>query len=647
MRQTIDLLKAHNEIKIITEPLDVELEIPHLAYLEVKRKESKALLFVNPIDKANKISYETPVLMNLFGSFSRVQLLIGDTKEIAQEVAGFLKLKPPKSIKEALGFLPKMLNLRFLAPKISKEKGLCQEVIHRGTEVNLAEIPILKTWSEDGGRFITMGQCYTQSLDGNVRNLGMYRLQVYDKNHLGLHWQIHKDSVCLLEEYQKANKKMPVSIAIGGDPLYTWCATAPMPYGLFELMLYGFIRKSRAKMVRCVSNELCVPYDADFVIEGFVEPGVMRDEGRFGDHNGFYTPIEPYPVLEVSAITHKKNPIYLATVVGKPPLEDKYLGFPTERIFLPLLQTTTPNLIDYYMPENGVFHNLILASIHSRFPRVAQQSMHAFWGVGQMSFVKHAIFVGEDAPRLQSAEIVPYILNRFAVENCLVSEGVCDALDHSSPNFAEGGKLGLDCTRALEVENLLELLNETQLRGILNEALSASGEVRNVRQIYPETKNPIVLVGLDKKESLKKSFLALEQAYLGSLSYDLKSNAESSCAFVESCTESLVQNIQKMQESLRIVIIVDARKNDLENLYLLLWRVVNNIDVKRDMKIIGKILLLDACDKDARDGYHREWPKETDCSHEVLERLEKLGLLKEFGDLDKFYRAFAIDKSYC
>ncbi|WP_297810318.1 menaquinone biosynthesis decarboxylase [uncultured Helicobacter sp.] len=629
MRQTIDLLKAHNELKIITEPLDVELEIPHLAYLEVKRKDSKALLFTNPIDKARQINYETPVLMNLFGSFSRVRLLIGDTQGIAKEVAEIIKLKPPKSLKEALKIAPKMLNLRFLAPKITKEKGLCQEVVTKGVEVDLNAIPILKTWSEDGGRFITMGQCYTQSLDGSVRNLGMYRLQVYDRNHLGLHWQIHKDSVSLLEEYRRANKKMPVSIAIGGDPLYTWCATAPLPYGLFELMLYGFVRKSRAKMVRCVSNTLCVPYDADFVIEGFVEPNVMREEGRFGDHTGFYTPIEPYPVLEISAITHKKNPIYLATVVGKPPLEDKYLGFPTERIFLPLLQTTTPHLIDYYMPENGVFHNLILAKIEARFPHIAQQSMHAFWGVGQMSFVKHAIFVGENAPSLQSAEIIPFILNRFDVENCLRSEGVCDALDHASPSFAQGGKLGLDCTRTLEIQKP-ELLDEIQLHKVLSEILSFSGEVKNIRQIYKETKNPIILVGIHKKESLKKSFLALEQAKL------------------ESCnqTESYLQNVDLLEKCMRIVVIVDAIKNDLDNLYMLLWRVVNNIDAKRDITIIGKTLLLDACDKDVRDNYLREWPKETDCSRKVLDRLEKLGLLSDFGDLESFYRTFHIDKSY-
>ena len=330
MRQTLDLLKAHNELKIITEPLDIELEIPHLAYLEVKKPDSKALLFTNPT--RGNTSFEIPVLMNLFGNFKRVELLIGNTQEIAKEIAFMLKLKPPKSFQEALKFLPRLLNLRHLSPKILNTRGLCQEVIKTNNEINLTSLPILKTWSDDGGAFITMGQCYTQSLDGSVKNLGMYRLQVYDRNHLGLHWQIHKDSVGIFEEYKKAKQKMPVSIAIGGDPLYTWCATAPLPYGMFELMLYGFIKKRKAKMVKCVSNPLFVPYDSDIVIEGYVDTEVLRDEGRFGDHTGFYTPIEPYPVLEVSAITHKQNPIYLATVVGKPPLEDKYLGYPTERI---------------------------------------------------------------------------------------------------------------------------------------------------------------------------------------------------------------------------------------------------------------------------------------------------------------------------
>lgn len=612
MRQTLDLLKAHNELKIITEPLDIELEIPHLAYLEVKKPDSKALLFTNPT--RGNTSFEIPVLMNLFGNFKRVELLIGNTQEIAKEIAFMLKLKPPKNFQEALKFLPRLLNLRHLSPKILNTRGLCQEVIKTNNEINLTSLPILKTWSDDGGAFITMGQCYTQSLDGSVKNLGMYRLQVYDRNHLGLHWQIHKDSVGIFEEYKKAKQKMPVSIAIGGDPLYTWCATAPLPYGMFELMLYGFIKKRKAKMVKCVSNPLFVPYDSDIVIEGYVDTEVLRDEGRFGDHTGFYTPIEPYPVLEVSAITHKQNPIYLATVVGKPPLEDKYLGYPTERIFLPLLQTTTPSLVDYYMPENGVFHNLILAKIKARFPSQAKQSMHSFWGVGQMSFVKHAIFVGEDSPSLQSSEIVPYILNRFSVKNCLFSEGVCDALDHSSPSFAEGGKLGIDCT-GNEVENPpLEILDNQDLLDNLSSIIPLS---KTLRQYFLDTKNPITLLGVQKDSHSLQKFLK----------------------------KSAFANLQK---HLRILILLDDSKNDLENLYMILWRVVNNIDSKRDIRILGEIVVIDATDKNADDGYHREWPKETDCNSKTLESLAQKGLLSDFSQesLEEFYRKYHIDKSY-
>lgn len=245
----------------------------------------------------------------------------------------------------------------------------------------------------------------------------MYRLQVYDKNHLGLHWQIHKDSQLFFHEYAKAKVKMPVSIAIGGDLLYTWCATAPLPYGVYELMLYGFMREKKAQVMPCLSNSLSVPRDCDIVIEGFVDCEKLELEGPFGDHTGYYTPIESYPVLEVKTISYKKDSIYLATVVGKPPLEDKYMGYLTERLFLPLLQMNAPNLIDYCMPENGVFHNLILAKIHTRYNAHAKQVMHAFWGVGQMSFVKHAIFVNEDAPNIRDTNaIIEYILENFSKE---------------------------------------------------------------------------------------------------------------------------------------------------------------------------------------------------------------------------------------
>ena len=254
--------------------------------------------------------------------------------------------------------LSQLLSLKSVFPKKLSKRGACQEIIKKNDEINLYDLPALTTWEQDAGAFITMGQVYSQSVDGKRKNLGMYRLQIHSENRLGLHFQIHKDSNHFLSEYKKAGQKMPISIAIGGDPLYTWCATAPLPHGIYELFLYGFVRKKRAQLVKSITNDLYVPYDADIVIEGFADPDELCPEGEFGDHTGYYTPKEDYPVLEVTAITQKKKPIFLATVVGKPPLEDKFMGYPTERIFLPLLKTTAPDLIDYYMPENGVFHNL-------------------------------------------------------------------------------------------------------------------------------------------------------------------------------------------------------------------------------------------------------------------------------------------------
>lgn len=610
MQKTIELLKKRGELKVIDTPCDIYLEIPHLAYIEVKKPNSKALLFTKPIDSRNNTIFDTPVLINLFGSFSRVKLLIGDTNKIAMELRSFLKPEPPRSLKDKFKTLLKILPLRNIPPKILNKIGECQQVIKLQDEVNLLELPILTTWEEDGGAFITMGQVYTQSLDGKIKNLGMYRLQVFDKNHLGLHWQIHKDSTHFFEEYKRANLPMPVSIAIGGDPLYTWCATAPMPYGVFELLLYGFIKKKRAKMVRSITNPIAIPYDSDYVIEGFVNPNELRDEGRFGDHTGFYTPIEPYPVLNVTAITSKQKPTFLATVVGKPPLEDKYLGYPTERIFLPLLQTTTPDLIDYYMPENGVFHNLILAKINPHYPAAAKQSMHAFWGVGQMSFVKHAIFVNKDAPDLKSLDIIPYILERFSPQNCLLSYGICDALDHSSPNFAQGGKLGIDATDQSNIpkpKTITEIKLQQKLKNLLP-------EMAHFKQFYVESRNPITLIAVNKNRSLKNT----------------------------------LESFRELEEYLRIVILLDDASNDLENPYMIIWRVVNNIDALRDVCLLDKMLIIDATNKNELDGYTREWPKETDCNVEVLKNLRNKGLLEDFSEEEflEFCRKYHIDKSY-
>jgi 4-hydroxy-3-polyprenylbenzoate decarboxylase len=602
LEKTIELLKKHDLLKIIDEPLDINLEIPHIAYVEVKQEDSRAILFTNPINKENDKTFDTPVLMNVFCSAKAVELLIGDANKIAAEIEELLKMKPPKGLSGKLEMFGKLFGLKNVPPKKLKYKGECQQVIKLGDDAKLSDLPVLTTWEQDAGPFITMGQVYTESLDGKMQNVGMYRLQVYNDGQLGMHWQIHKDSNHFFHEYKKAGKKMPVSIGIGGDPMYIWCGQAPLPIGVFELLLYGFVKKDNARLVKSITNDIYVPHDVDYVIEGFVDPDIIKIEGPFGDHTGYYTLEEEYPMMDVTCITSKKDPIFAATVVGKPPLEDKYMGYATERIFLPLLKTTAPDLIDYYMPENGVFHNLILAKINVSYPGHAQQMMHAFWGVGQMSFVKHAIFVGADAPELDDDEaITKWILNRLDVEELLITKGVVDALDHSSPRFALGGKMGLDCTGD-EVNELGIKIKEDEK--LLKKIKKIDSNVVDLKQYYLDTKNPICIVTVNKERSQKELF----------------------------------KELQTLFKNIKILVIVDEKNNDLDNLYMLLWRVVNNIDSNRDIFIEGHTIGIDATNKNKLDNFQRRWPDDVICTESVIEDLRKRGILdisdqfiKQFG----------------
>lgn len=600
MQKTINLLKQHGELKIITTPLDIELEIPHIAYIEVKKQDSKALLFTNPICKKTNTTFEMPVLMNLFGSFRRLELLGINAESIAKEIGAFLQLSAPKNFSDTLKKLRLFSTLRYLKSK--KVRSSWHKIITKD-EVDLFKLPILKTWEDDGGRFITAGQIYTQSLNGKMKNLGMYRLQVHSKNTLGMHFQIHKDSMVFFNEYKNANVKMPVTICIGGDPLYTWCAQAPLPLGMYELMLYGFIRKKSVKVCKSPTNDILIPQDCDIAISGFIDTNLLLDEGPFGDHTGYYTLIEKYPAMEVESIALSKNPIYLSSVVGKPPLEDKYLGYATERIFLPLLKMTNPNLLDYYMPENGVFHNLILAKIAPCYPANAEQVMHSFWGVGQMSFVKHAIFLPPNAPQLTNhSEITQFILNNFDINDLLITHGICDALDHSSPKFAQGGKLGINCTNGEPNYANLEKLSDEEL---FLQVAKQYDEAVVLRHYFSDTKNPITLLGIEKKTPVLTHIDAFSSRFF------------------------------------RIVFVLDSANNDLENLYMCLWRIVNNIDAKRDILVKNNVALIDATQKGELEHFKREWPKDVDCNAEVLKRLLDLGLIDK-----SLWRKFYIDKSY-
>lgn len=601
--KTIKILKEHDLLKVIDVELDIYLEVPHVAYVETKQVESKALLFTNVIDSRNHKKFDTPILMNVFCNEKAIELFIGDLEAIENEISSLLKMKPANGFMDKLAMFGKLFNLKYTLPKRLSKRGASQQVIKTGKDAKLSDLPVLTTWEDDAGPFITMGQVYTHSLNGEMHNLGMYRLQIHDDHTVGLHWQIHKDSNHFLHEYKKANKKMPVSIAIGGDPLYIWSGQAPLPIGVFELMLYGFIKKENAKLVKCISNDLYVPHDVDFVIEGYVDPSKTRTEGPFGDHTGYYTLEDQYPFLEVSAITHKEKPVFSATVVGKPPLEDKFMGHATERIFKPLLQTTVPDLIDYYLPENGVYHNLILAKVATRYPGHAQQVMHAFWGVGQMSFVKHAIFVGEDAPRLDSKEIIPHILNRINIEEMLISHGIVDALDHSSPKFAVGGKLGIDATEPFLNEKQKVIIDD---HALLKKLQSYDSHIHDVKQYYTDTNNPICCISLEKKRSQK----------------------------------FLLEELEPLFEHLKIVVILDKENNDLSNSYMLVWRVANNIDAKRDLYFQEDVLLIDATNKNELDNYKRIWPDDVACTRSVIEGLKSKNIIYIDEDFEKKFLLF-------
>jgi 4-hydroxy-3-polyprenylbenzoate decarboxylase len=603
MQDVVQWLKDNGNLKIIDEPLDVELEIPHVAYVEVKTDDSRPILFTNPINKAKGIEYDIPVLMNIFANKELTEKIFGKhPDDVAEGIDELLKLKPPKGFKAKLAMLPKLFSLKNVFPKKLKFRGECQEVIIPKDEVDLDILPILKTWEEDGGAFITMGQVYTRSLDGEMQNLGMYRLQQYDKNRLGMHWQIHKDASHFFDQYQRAGKKMPITVAIGGDPLYIWCGQAPMPHGMFEMLLYGFVRNKNAQLVKSISNDIYIPRDVDVVIEGFVDPELTEIEGPFGDHTGYYTLKEPFPVMDVETITMKKHPVFQATVVGKPPLEDKYMGWATERIFLPMLKPMAPDLIDYNMPENGVFHNLILAKMKTLYKGHAQQFMHAFWGVGQMSFVKHALFVGEDAPELEESQaLAMYILNRLDKDKILITQGIVDHLDHSSSEQFVGGKLGVDATGDEVEHGVEELLSDEDL---LEKMQEISSRVVGLKQYMTESKTPVCVISVDKKKSQLK----------------------------------LIKKLKALKKHIKLLVIVDHVNNDLNDAYMLIWRVVNNIDALRDV-ILEPFIAIDATNKSEVDGYEREWPGDTFCTKEVLDMLQEKGLI----DIDEaFIKKFGL-----
>ncbi len=450
-QEFLSVLEGVGELKRIAQPFDPYLEITEIADRVMKQPNGgKALLFERPTAKT------VPLAINVFGSRKRMSMAlgVGDIEEVAEEIASLLKPEVPQGFVNSMReLLPKLGVLSKMPPRHDKGDGRCQEVVLQGSDIDLDKFPILHCWPQDGGRYITLPLVFTHDPNNGKRNVGMYRIQVFDKRTTAMHWQLHKVGAEHARISAEQRKKIDVAVVLGGDPALTYSATAPLPPGIDEMLFAGFLRKKPVHLVQAKTVDVEVPEDAEIVIEGKIDPLKLRREGPFGDHTGYYSLADDYPALEVTAITHRKEPVYPTTIVGRPPMEDGWLGKATERIFLPLLKLTVPEVVDMSLPLEGIFHNIVFVSIKKRYPGHAFKVMHALWGLGQAMFSK-MIFVFDDDVDVQNTQECLWRLgnNIDPERDMCVVRGPIDVLDHSSRSLGFGSKVGFDCTRKLPAE---------------------------------------------------------------------------------------------------------------------------------------------------------------------------------------------------
>jgi len=434
-------LEQAGELKRIAYPVKAELEITEIADRVMKRG-GPALLFENVIGK------KIPLLINAFGSTKRMALALGvtDIEDIAREITKLIQTKPPKSFKDKFHLLGELIKLAGIPPKMVKE-GACQEVINREPDLNI--LPVLTCWPGDAGPFITLPMVFSKDPVNGMRNVGLYRMQIFDQRTTGMHWHLHKVGARHYQQQRKKTGRLELAVCLGGDPALIYAATAPLPDQIDEILFTGFLRKKSVELVKAITVDVEIPANSDIVIEGYVDPEEpLRQEGPFGDHTGFYSLAEAYPTFHATCITHRKNPIYPTTIVGRPPMEDAFLGKTTERIFLPLLRVTLPEIVDMNLPVHGVFHNLAIISIKKAYPAHARKVMHALWGLGQMMFTKTLIIVDDDVNVHDLAEVAWVTGNHIDPKRDMVFvEGPVDVLDHAAPILAYGSKVGIDATR--------------------------------------------------------------------------------------------------------------------------------------------------------------------------------------------------------
>jgi len=475
LAEFVAALERAGELVRVREPISLRLELAEIADRVMKSPGGgPALLFERPLLVSGTPS-AFPVAINLFGSRRRMAMALGvdDLDDIGGRITELLNTKPPAGVLAKLALLPRLLEIAKFPPRTPGGEPPCQSVVWRGGEVDLSRLPLMQCWPEDGGAYITFPMVITRDPKRGIRNVGMYRVMQTGRDTLAMHWQRHKVGAAHWREMAERGEKMPVCIALGADPPSMYSASAPLPPTIDEFLFAGFLRRSPVTLAKAVTCDLEVPAEADFVIEGYIDPAEsLVTEGPFGDHTGFYSLADQYPQVHVTAVTMRRDPIFPCTIVGRPPMEDFYLGHATERIFLPLLKLTIPEIVDYHMPAEGIFHNLVFVSIRKEYPGQAYKVMNALWGQGLMSLAKMIIVLDEWVNVRDPREAWWVALNNIDPErDARFSMGPMDVLDHSSRAFTYGSKIGFDATRKLPEEGftrdwpkLIEMDDNTKRR---------------------------------------------------------------------------------------------------------------------------------------------------------------------------------------
>ena len=597
MNLFIEKLEKAGELKRVKQFADPKLEITEITdRISKKTGGGEALLFENT-------GTGFPVLINALGSEKRIAIAFGRDSvfDIEKEIESLFTtlIKSKDTVWDKLKLLPKLKEVSEWMPRKLTRKGVCQEIIM--PEPDLNKLPILHCWPADGGPFVTLPCVHTIDPETGAPNVGMYRMQVFEKNLTGMHWHRHKTGAAHFGKYKKLSKRMPVTVTLGGDPVYTYAATAPMPENMDEYLLAGFLRKKPVKLVKCVTNDLFVPEDADFVIEGYVDPAEeFIWEGPFGDHTGFYSLADWYPKFHITCITHKKNAVYPATIVGIPPMEDAYIGLATERIFLtPIRLSMIPELKDMHLPVAGVAHNFTVVKIKKSFPGQSVKVMHSLWGAGQMMFNKVLIVTDEEVNIQNPEDLKSAFIRNFNPEYSFhVSKGPLDVLDHSSQKFAFGSKLGIDLTMPFDEEKDEAVKQDkTPDKNILPD-FSQIKEIAKWHDLQQDYGFPALLIAVKKDDSFQKS--------------------------------ALVNSVLKTSgiENYRIVLLFN-KGADLTDLFSLFWLLGGNLEPDRDIDILKsesgcEVVFVDATFKtENHDNFKRDWPNVVTMNRETIEKVDK------------------------